>query len=209
MPMAAEDVRTISDESLANSACAGSAPAFEELVRRFQVPLMKFLERRFPSRRDAEDILQDTFLKVHQSLHLYRDEWKFRTWVFTIAYRIAISHGRRQVLPKTGMPAAEVADTGRRPADFAQESEQRERLWRTARDVLSEEQFTILWLHYAQDMPAADIGKIMNRTWVSVKTIMHRARKKLEPHVTPPAGARRGVPDGMKPKMIQQVTYEK
>ena len=188
---AREDLRNLSDEALAPRACAGSMEAFEEIVRRFQTPLLKFLMRRFPSRRDAEDILQETFLKAHQSLHMYRDAWRFRTWMFTIAYRLAVSHGRRRTLPQRPMPAGDLADADEVPGQAAMAGELRERLWRTARIVLNEEQYMILWLHYGHDMPAAEIGRIMNKSWVSIKTIMHRARKKLEPHLAEDRPGRR------------------
>src|SRR5437867_685408 len=86
------------DEELACRACAGSAGCFEEIVRRYQVPLVRFLSRRFPSRRDVDDILQDTFVKAWQSLHRYDDVYAFRTWIYTIAYRLAVSRGRRETL---------------------------------------------------------------------------------------------------------------
>ena len=66
-----QPLENLADEELVRRACAGSASCFEEIVRRYQVPLMRFLAKRFPSRRDAEDILQDTFVKSWQALHRY------------------------------------------------------------------------------------------------------------------------------------------
>ena len=69
------------DEELARRAQLGCTDSFEELVRRFQVPLLRFLGRR-TSAVDAEDLLQDTFVRAYQNLQRYRSAWRFRTWLF-------------------------------------------------------------------------------------------------------------------------------
>jgi RNA polymerase sigma-70 factor (ECF subfamily) len=150
-------------------------------VRRYQVPLIHFLTRRFPSRSDAEDILQDTFLKAWQSLHLYNPSLPLRTWLYTITYRVAVSQGRKDKPTKPLSPTLSANNPA--PHAQAQAQDDRHSLWSTARRVLTDEQFTTLWLHYVDDLPARDIAKILNRSWVSVKTILHRSRKKLEPHL--------------------------
>ena len=48
-----------------------------------------------------------------------------------------------------------------------------------ARRTLSEEQFGAVWLHYAESMPAREVGEVMGRSWVWVKTTLHRSRRKL------------------------------
>ena len=172
--------QALPDEELAAHALAGSAASFEEIVRRHQVPLMRFLLRRFPSRRDAEDILQEAFVRAWQSLDKYDPRYAFRTWLYTIAYRLAVSHGRGKRLaaePLSEHVPAAVPD----PGDDMETREYRSTLWDRAREILTQEQFMALWLFYVDEIPAGDIARILNRSWVSVKTLMHRARKKLAP----------------------------
>ena len=173
-------LQNLPDEELAQRARAGSALCYEEIVRRYQVPLLRFLTRRFPSRRDAEDILQDAFVKAWQSLHQYDPHYPFRTWLYTIAYRLAVSRGRRETLPREPLPE-HAAARGPRPEAAVEEEESRGTLWNQARQVLSEEQYLALWLFYVDEVPAGDVARILNRSWVSVKTLLHRARKKLAP----------------------------
>ena len=176
----AQGLESYADEELARRARAGSAPCFEEIVRRYQVPLVRFLARRFPSRRDLEDILQDTFVKAWQSLHHYDDEYALRTWLYTIAYRLAVSRGRKPGDADKPLPE-HAAGAVARPAAALEEADARQNIWSRARELLSDEQFTALWLFYVDELPAGDVARILNRSWVSVKTMMHRARKRLAP----------------------------
>jgi RNA polymerase sigma-70 factor (ECF subfamily) len=177
------ELDNFSDEELAGRALAGSAACYEVIVRRHQVPLMRFLVKRFPSRRDAEDILQETFLKAWQSLHRYDRQYAFRTWLYTIAFRLAVSRGRKQGDHEEPLLTHDLRGRGQSPAEAVEAADGRDHLWSRARAVLSEEQFMALWLHYVDEVPAGEIAKILNRSWVSVKTLMHRARKKLLPYL--------------------------
>src|SRR5436309_12843514 len=84
------ELARLSDEDLVACARSGrrtegagrqsEAGHFEELVRRFQAPLLRLLMRRLPRRADAEDILQETFLRAYEKLEQYESRWPFATW---------------------------------------------------------------------------------------------------------------------------------
>jgi RNA polymerase sigma-70 factor, ECF subfamily len=174
-------VQNATDDELARNARLGCVASFEELARRLQAPLVRFISRRFPSRRDAEDLTQETLLRAYQSLGSYRDGRSFRTWIFTIAYRLTISHGRAE--NSTSSLGEEIDDVRCDPSDILERDEQRDRIWSIARTVLTSEQVSALWLYYVEELPAGDVARVLGRSWVSVKTMLHRARKKLEPHL--------------------------
>jgi RNA polymerase sigma-70 factor (ECF subfamily) len=179
--MPSERIRTATDEQLARDARAGCVASFEELARRVQVPLVRFLTRRFPSRRDAEDVTQEALLKAYQGLGSYRDGRSFKAWVFTIAYRTSVSRGRGEPEVAGELPASVAG--GEDPADVVTRREGGERVWRVAREVLGEESVMALWLYYVEEMPAGEVARVMGRSWVSVKTMLHRARKRLGPYL--------------------------
>jgi RNA polymerase sigma-70 factor (ECF subfamily) len=134
---------TISDEELARQAQQGRAEAFEELVRRYQVPLVRFLHR-FASVEEAEDLTQDTFVRAYENLHRFRDTWKFATWLFTIARRISLNRNRRR-RPEADSEAVEAAEsTAALPSEIVGKEEDRRRLWEQAATVLSTSQMTTL-----------------------------------------------------------------
>ncbi len=83
------------DEQLASQAKEGCANSFDLLVRRYQVPVLHFLQHRVGV-TDAEDLTQDTFVCICRYLHRYRHKWPFRTWLFTIARHLSINHLRRR-----------------------------------------------------------------------------------------------------------------
>ena len=72
------------------------APALEQLWSEFAIPLRAFLRGRVRSPADAEDLLQDVFLKVHQRIGDLRDAAKLEGWLYQIARNAVIDHYRRQ-----------------------------------------------------------------------------------------------------------------
>ncbi len=154
---------------------------FEELVRRFQSPLLRLVLRKTGSHTEAEDVVQDAFVRAFEHLDQYSDRWPFRTWIFTIVHRQAISRHRSARITAPAEAMDNTACGRPTPADHAGEHDQQQRLWSIARSVLTEEQFAALWLYYGEDMAAPQIAKVLDRSWVSVKTMLHRARKSLMP----------------------------
>ncbi len=98
-----------SDEELARRAQQGCAASFEQLVRRFQVPVLQFLRQRTGA-VEAEDLVQETFVRAYENLHHYRRTWRFATWLFTIARRVSINHHRR-ARPMAGSQALESVES--------------------------------------------------------------------------------------------------
>lgn len=185
---------TSSDEELARQAQQGRTEAFEELARRYQVPLVRFLHR-FGNAHEAEDLTQDTFVRAYENLHRYRDTWKFATWLFTIARRVGLNRNRRR-RPAVDSEAVESAESAvALPSEIAGKEDDRRWLWEQAATVLSTSQMTTLWLYYAEEMPVKEVAQVLGRTRVAVKTMLFRARKKLMPLLEeredlPPGGCR-------------------
>lgn len=174
---------TVSNEELASRAQQGCAESLDRLIRRFQTPVLHFLQRRGLS-SDAEDLTQETFLRACENLHRYNRRWAFSTWLFTIARRIGSNH-RRRCSPATSQTAADAAlSPEANPLDSLVSRERRSLLWDRAAALLPEEQTTALWLHYVEDLSARDVARVLGRSWASVKVMLFRARRRLEPLLT-------------------------
>ena len=86
----------ISDEKLIARFQKGDVQAYDVLVRRYKDQLLNYVYRFVGNRSDAEDIVQDTFLRVYKNKHYYKEIAKFSTWVYTIAGNLAKTELRRR-----------------------------------------------------------------------------------------------------------------
>lgn len=175
----------LSDEELAVRAQAGSRSYFEELVSRYCQRLFLFLRSRLGTDQDAEDLVQETFLKVYKNLHRFNRAYKFSTWLYTTASRLVISFYRKNRSRHTQYISASVDQD---PQDTLLHREDSQNLWNTAR-TLPPLQFQALWLRYVEDMTPKDIGRVMKKSQVHVRVILHRARLKLIKTLNPAAGS--------------------
>lgn len=97
-----EAYESASDEALMEQVCRGSRQALAALVERHHPPLMGYLYRLTNGQRElAEDLAQETFLKILQSAALYERERAFKPWLYTIATNRARDHFRRLETRKT------------------------------------------------------------------------------------------------------------
>ena len=154
---------------------------FEELVNRFQTPLLHFLLQRAANRQDAEDVLQNTFLAGYRNIGKYDPSWRFSTWIFTIAHRQAVSAARKSQPTTSGasMFECELTAQDQGPHNAAVESETRVLLWTSARDILESDAFTAVWLTYVEGMSADEVGRTIDRNANAVRILLTRARTKL------------------------------
>ena len=165
--------QTISDSQLLTQAAEGCTQSFEQFVQLYERRMLFYLRQRTRNTADAEDLLQELFLRIYRNLAKYRPDAKASTWVYTIAYRLACSHYRRNrtiSLPEGYDPAMPEADPIRDDGG----------IWDIARDVLNEQQFTALWLFYAEEFPIRQIAELMDLSESNIKVTLHRARKTLQ-----------------------------
>jgi RNA polymerase sigma-70 factor (ECF subfamily) len=166
------------DEELARSARDGSLEALEELVRRYQVPLLRFL-RQGPCPREAEDVLQETWLRAMRSLGQYKPGRPFKPWIFTICYRVAVDVSRK----RSPASSVEIGPLNRSsapdPAESVAQAEWAGQFWSAVRQALGDESFAAAWLHYGESMPPREVAVVLGRSQVWVRTMLYRSRKRL------------------------------
>jgi RNA polymerase sigma-70 factor (ECF subfamily) len=159
-------------EELAWRSQQGCRASFAELVNRYGARLLQFLRYRTDNIHDAEDLVQDTFVKVYENIGRYKDSWKFSTWLFTIAGRLASSHHRSS---HPAQALNEVAFTGPGPADAMARQETHRSLWEAAA-TLPDSQCEGLWLRYVEGMSVKQIARVLGKSQVGVKVLLYRAR---------------------------------
>jgi RNA polymerase sigma-70 factor (ECF subfamily) len=165
------------DEELARDARAGSRRSFEELALRYKRRLFVYFRSRAGSDQDAEDMVQETFLKLFRNIGSYDSAFRFSTWLYTSASRLAIDSFRKSAAARDGLAAA-------RSGELAGLTEGGSRepgvspLWDTAR-TLGPNRFRALWLRYGEDMSIEEIAAVLGRTKLAVRILLHRARTNL------------------------------
>ncbi|MBK1828613.1 RNA polymerase sigma factor [Haloferula rosea] len=161
------------DIQLARECRAGSLPAYDRLVAKYHARVFAFLLTLTRHRHDAEDLTQETFLRAWRKFDRYDSKQPLLPWLFTIARRLSISMLRKRKPMPTPEPEQVVL-----PVEQPDTS-----IWRLAEAQLSREAFTALWLHYHDELPLAQVGKILGKREGAVKVMLHRARKTLAGHL--------------------------
>ncbi|MCG3178830.1 MAG: hypothetical protein BIFFINMI_01160 [Phycisphaerae bacterium] len=179
MPQCADILSDLTAEELARRARDGSPACFDALVDRYARRLWAYLRRRGLGEHDADDLTQETFLRAYRFLHRYDSSQRFAPWLFTIATRQAADFFRSH-RPTNDLDGVEPTDrSAAAPGDALAAREQAGRLWSLADQLLSPGQRQALWLMYVERMSVREIAKVTRRTGVSVKVMLHRARRRL------------------------------
>lgn len=167
---------TATDEALATQAGQGSVSAFEQLVLRYERRLFGFFLVRVQNRQTAEDLTQETFLRIFRHIRRFQPEHTFKTWIFTIAYRLTISHYRKG--SAAGPEERERVDF-RTPESLWMAEEMRKGIWTVVRESLTADQAAAVMLYYREEMSVRDIATSMAKSESNIKVLLHRARKQL------------------------------
>ena len=176
------DLGAIEANELVRRAHGGCADSCTELSRRFRPRLLKLLAVQFGGQySDAEDIAQEALARAFQHFDRFDPRYRFSTWLYTIAIRLAHDVARSQQRRPRQVSLDDVDCTSRDSnADLlAQHREEVGNLWQIARRVLSEDQYTAMWLRYGEDLSTVEISKIMRKSRIGVRVLLHRARLAL------------------------------
>jgi RNA polymerase sigma-70 factor (ECF subfamily) len=172
-----------SDEQLAREAQQNIPGSLQELVQRHHAPLFGFLYRLAGGDRAlAEDLTQDTFLRVVQSLAQYRYPQPFKPWLYAIAANRARDHYRQADSRRTRSVTAQEESAGVDPGDPPEETLARladvQRVGAALRE-LPYTQREVLILRYSQGLALAEIAGILHLPLGTVKSRLSLGLRRL------------------------------
>ena len=186
------DLTNLPDADVVALARKGREQAFRELIRRYERPVFSLIFRMVRDRETAEDLAQDTFIKVLNHIDRYRPEFKLSSWLFKIANNVAIDHLRkRQVdtISIDGSPHAATAaeieatafDVVARQETALEELEARELGGAIERAIatLRPEYRSCILLRHVEGRSYEEIAATLDLPLGTVKTYIHRARHQL------------------------------
>jgi len=172
----------------------GDEAAFDRIVLHFRVPVDRFIHRYVQDPDRAEDLAQETFLRVYRSRDRYRPAARFRTWLFTIAVRLCLNdlrarrRERRVIVPLPAAVSPEgaeedilgaAAEGGSEGAHEALERKELEKAVDAAIAALPPSQRSALLLIRFEELSYREIGDVLGVSASAVKSIVNRGREKL------------------------------
>jgi RNA polymerase sigma-70 factor (ECF subfamily) len=180
----------LDDDSLIRRAKGGDSEAFRQLVERYEHEIYNYFIRSTGSVEDSEDLTQQCFVNLYNSLGRYRRRASVRTFLYRIATNLAISFSRRRkspvsldILVEGGYDPLSRSPSGR-PEDIAYARELRG-AYLDALARLPAEWSLILDLRIGKELSYKEIADSVGRSVSSVESILYRARERLAAELAP------------------------
>ncbi|MDB4879260.1 MAG: polymerase sigma factor, sigma-70 family [Gemmatimonadetes bacterium] len=186
------DLANLPDADVVALALEGREAAHRELIKRYERPVFSLVFRMVRDRELAEDLTQDTFVKVLSHLDRYRADFKFSSWLFKIANNVAIDHLRRRQLDTVSMDGSpnavsadavestrfDVADDAENALDEMEARELGSAIERAIARLRPEYRSCIM-LRHVEGRSYEEIASTLDLPLGTVKTYIHRARHEL------------------------------
>ncbi|MEZ4803801.1 MAG: sigma-70 family RNA polymerase sigma factor [Gelidibacter sp.] len=173
---------TTNDDYIINQIKIGDTKAFAVLVERYKDLVFTLAIRMLKHREEAEEVAQDTFVKVFRSLHKFKGESKFSTWIYKVAYNTCLDRIKRNKRQMCEVAIDEFTEHEVKSIDNAldklEKHEQQEAIQECLHLLPSEDSF-LLTLYYFEDLSLEEISKIVDMEANTVKVKLFRCRKKL------------------------------
>ncbi len=188
-PSSTSDPCSPSTPGLLQRAKAGDTAAFQTLYECYARPLFTFFLGYTADARLAEELVNDTFMRVWQALPRYREEGHFRAWLFRIARNLAADQYRRNKHCPEEVPfrSDEHSNFQEPPAQAALNNlawqEQLEDV-HTALQCLRPDYRTVLLLRFIEGLSVRETAQIMHRSEGAVRVLQLRALKALRKHLS-------------------------
>ena len=165
------------EDRLAVRCRSGDSGAFDELVARYQLRLYRFAFRLLRDRSEAEDAVQEAFVRAYRALSSYRPDGYFSSWI----YRITLNECRRRLRGrKIALPLefALISDSCPDPQATVLANERHKDL-RIALEGLPEHYRIVMTLFYFEELSIDEISRALNVSVSAIKVRLHRGRERL------------------------------
>nr|WP_026264194.1 RNA polymerase sigma factor SigW [Paenibacillus terrigena] len=178
---------------LALLARKGDQRAFAEIVELYKDKIFHLAYRMLSNRHEAEDVVQDTFLRVYKNLDRYDENQKFSTWIYRIGTNLCIDRLRKrkptysldaEMNDQEGVDGYSILPSDDRTPESELLLSETQQLIRQAIESLPAKYKTVMVLRYLQELSLQEISDVLDMPVTTIKTRVHRGReylrKKLE-----------------------------
>ena len=174
---------TTNDENILIEAINnGDTRAYAQLVNRYKDLVYTLALRMLKHKEEAEEVAQDTFVKVFKSLHKFKGDSKFSTWIYKVAYNTCLDTIKKNKKHLNNVTIDEYNFNKLDTIDNALDNiikEEKSALIKNCINKLPEDSSALLTLFYFEELSLDEISKIINIEANTVKVKLFRARKKL------------------------------
>lgn len=182
----AEDIKHV------NAAINGDHDAFAWIMKKYKGPLQNLIFKMVNDKNEVEDLIQEVFIKVFNSLRNYSQEYAFSTWIYRIAINNTIDYLRKKKLETFSInsdaeddddrPKFEIPDTSY-SADASIILEQRQQIINDAINSLPDKYKKVIELRHKEELSYEEISEILNLPIGTVKAHLFRARELLNKYL--------------------------
>jgi len=173
---------TLNDQHYIDKVLQGETNAFAVLVDRYKDMIFTLGLKMVKNREEAEEVAQDTFIKIYNSLTKFKGESKFSTWIYKIAYNTCLDRLKKSKKDDLNISIDEFSSHLIKTMDnalSALEDKERKQAIQNCLNLLPREDNFLLTLFYFEDQNLEEIGKVMNINANNVKVKLFRSRQKL------------------------------
>ncbi|PIA82247.1 RNA polymerase [Gaetbulibacter sp. 4G1] len=173
---------TNNDQYYINQIIDGDTNAFSVLVDRYKDLVFTLALRMLKNREEAEEVSQDTFIKTYKSLHKFKGDSKFSTWIYRVAYNTCLDRLKKNKKHFNDVAIDEFAEHQIKTIDNAldkMEQEEHNQAIKDSLTLLPNDDSFLLTLYYFEERSLEEISKIIGIKANNVKVKIFRSRKKL------------------------------
>ncbi|MDX1373874.1 MAG: RNA polymerase sigma factor [Nitrososphaeraceae archaeon] len=175
-------MRNVSDQEIIDSVKKGNQADFSVLIDRYKDRAFSLLKRMLKNQFDAEEILQDCFLKTYNALNSFKGDSKFSTWFYRIVYNTALtklSSKKRKI--ETEMASIdEFIDLENDSFSVNAETENTSEIINEIINKLPEKYSAIITMFYLNEMSCEEICEALNISVANVKVMLYRSRNAMK-----------------------------
>jgi RNA polymerase sigma-70 factor (ECF subfamily) len=161
---------------------------FEDLYTKYHHDVFQFLFYMVKNREQAEDLVQEVYIRVLRSYSRFEGKSSEKTWLFSIARNVAIDYFRKQkgwkqkLIEKFDWSTQQVKDQYPIPEEIAMEREDLQLMYRSLH-LCTLDQRMVIVMRYLHDLSISETAAVLNWTESKVKTTQHRALKTLKKYM--------------------------
>ena len=173
---------TNNDQKIINQILEGDSSAFSVLVDNYKDLVFTLAMRMIKNREEAEEVSQDTFIKVYKSLNKFKGNSKFSTWIYRVAYNTCLDRLKKLKREYNVVAIDEFTEHQVKTLDNAldkMEAQEHKQKIQECLQLLPSDDSFLLTLYYFEDQSLEEISKVVGLTANNVKVKLFRSRKKL------------------------------